>query len=247
MEECFEAKFIEIGRDAFRTSQDMVVGVIYRPPNTDIRLFNEILTDLLSKLRTENKLVYLMGDYNINLLSSETHALTSEFLELMFSNMYVPLINRPTRVSKSTATIIDNIFTNCKHFDSAFSGIMYTDISDHFPVFVIDNLQTQNEDTPYSLRRFYNNRNIERFKNELNNIDWNDVLDITDPQSAYTLFFNKLTLIYNRCFPLKKVKDTYYNLKPWLTENIKQCIKCKNKLFAKSKKHPSFYNDANYL
>ena len=110
MNDCIEAKFIEIDRDAFRTSQDIVIGVIYRPPNTDLSLFNETLIDLLYNIRSEHKLVYLMGDYNINLLSSETHTLTSEFLELMFSNNYVPLINRPTRVSKSTATIIDNIF-----------------------------------------------------------------------------------------------------------------------------------------
>ena len=72
-------------------------------------------------------------------------------------------------------------------------------------------------------------------------------MDATDPLLAYTTFFNKLITIYNRCFPLKKVKDTYHNRKPWLTENIKQCIKNKNKLFAKSKKHPSFFNDTNYL
>ena len=64
MDECLETKFVEIGRDVFRTSQDLVVGVIYRPPNTDLKLFNEKLMDLLHKISSDNKLVYLMGDYN---------------------------------------------------------------------------------------------------------------------------------------------------------------------------------------
>ena len=246
MDDCLETKFVEIGRDVFGTSQDLVVGVIYRPPNTDLKQFNEKFVDLLCKIRSDNKLVYLMGDYNINLLSAETHSPTSEFLELMFSNTYVPLINKPTRVSTNTATIIDNIFTNSKQFDSSFSGILYTDISDHFPIFFIDNLQAQSEDTTYSLRRSYNNRNIERFKNELTRLDWNDVLESIDPQIAYTTFFKKISVSYNRSFPLKKVKNSYYNRKPWLTENLRQCIAIKNKLFAKSKRHPSFFNDSKY-
>ena len=52
-----------------------------------------------------------MGDYNIDLLKHCTHNPTSEFLDLMFSNSFIPLINKPTCVTPKTATIIDNIFT----------------------------------------------------------------------------------------------------------------------------------------
>ena len=65
---------------------------------------------MLSKTKRENKQVYIMGDFNINLLNSEKHNLTSEFLQLMYSNSYLPLINKPTRVTATTATLIDNIF-----------------------------------------------------------------------------------------------------------------------------------------
>ena len=241
-----ETKFLEIEKDYFGTSQNVVVGVIYRPPNTDLVKFNDFFSDLLCKLRAENKLVYLLGDYNINILSAETHTMSGEFLEIMFSNMFVPLINKPTRVGKTSATIIDNILTNSKHFDSCLSGIFYTDISDHFPVFYIDNSLSISDDDTYIIKRSYSARNVENFKNDLSAMIWDEVLTIEDPQSAYTLFFKKLSDAYNKCFPLKKVKGKYYNRKPWLTECLKQSIKRKNKLHAKYKRYPNFYNESTY-
>ena len=53
-----------------------------------------------------------MGDYNINLLNVDTHQLTSDSNDALFSNGFVPMITRPTRVTSNSATLIDNIFTN---------------------------------------------------------------------------------------------------------------------------------------
>ena len=75
-----------------------------------------------------------MGDFNLNLMNYESHQQTSEFLDIMYSNMLLPLITRPTRIISYTATLIDNIFTN--HLENyLFSGLLFTDISDHLPIF----------------------------------------------------------------------------------------------------------------
>ena len=55
---------------------------------------------------------HLSGDYNIDLLKHNVQIPTPEFLDTMFSNSFKPLINKPTRVTSTTATIIDIIFTN---------------------------------------------------------------------------------------------------------------------------------------
>ena len=53
----------------------------------------------------------------------------------------MPLINKPTRISKNNATIIDHLLTNsfvgCNHI----TGVIKTDITDHFPVFVITEIK----------------------------------------------------------------------------------------------------------
>ena len=78
-----------------------------------------------------------MGDFNLNLMDNHCHFLTGEFLDGMYSDMFIPLITRPTRITYHTAaTLIDNIFTNQLSHCSK-SGSFFTDISDHLPVFSI--------------------------------------------------------------------------------------------------------------
>ena len=61
------------------------------------------------------------------------HSATNEFVENLFSHMYLPLISMPTRITAHSATLIDNIFTN--HLtQNLFSGIIINDLSDHLPV-----------------------------------------------------------------------------------------------------------------
>ena len=76
-----------------------------------------------------------MGDYNIDLLKHSTHNPTLEFLDLMFSNSFIPLINTPTHITHDTAMIIDTIFTNKYENENKYmTGILTTDISDHYPI-----------------------------------------------------------------------------------------------------------------
>ena len=56
---------------------------------------------------------------------------------LVFQNGVFPLVNRPTRVTKLSATIIDHVLTNTMKDSEVQSGIAKTDKSDHFPVFTL--------------------------------------------------------------------------------------------------------------
>ena len=111
-EPIFESLFIEIDKHVFRQQSNIILDVICRPPNTDINSFNETLSTILEKLKVEDKICYLMGDYNINLLNHTSHSLTSDFVDLMHSYSCISLINRPTRITENSATLIDNIFVN---------------------------------------------------------------------------------------------------------------------------------------
>ena len=50
-----------------------------------------------------------MGDYNLNLMNHQSHSVTGEFLDALYSNMFFPLVMRPTRITCHSATLIDNI------------------------------------------------------------------------------------------------------------------------------------------
>jgi hypothetical protein len=49
--------------------QNIVVGVIYRPPNQNTEVFVDEWNDILINITRGNKLCYIMGDFNLDLLS----------------------------------------------------------------------------------------------------------------------------------------------------------------------------------
>ena len=59
--EFIEGKFIEIDRNSFDNSKAIIVGLIYRPPNTDIYECNKCISTIQSQITRENKECYLLG------------------------------------------------------------------------------------------------------------------------------------------------------------------------------------------
>ena len=109
--DCCETLFIEMQKSLTGCNKTgIIVGVMYRPPNTCVKAFTDEISEILSVVKNEKKICYIMGDTNINLLNVDSHIPTAEFLETMYSFSYSPLITKPTRVTPNTATLIDNIF-----------------------------------------------------------------------------------------------------------------------------------------
>ena len=55
---------------------------------------------------------------------------------MILSFNLLPLITKPTRITENKANLIDNIFTNTIQGEK-YTGLIYSDISDNFPVFSI--------------------------------------------------------------------------------------------------------------
>ena len=128
-----ESLFIEIRR---LLSKNIIIGVIYRPPDSNVNDFVQNFNSLLAKIGKENKLSYFLGDFNLNLMNYHSHSLTGEFVDVSYANLFVPLIVRPTRLTSYSASLIDNIFAN-SFCNNIVSGLFLTDVSDHLPIFAI--------------------------------------------------------------------------------------------------------------
>ena len=246
MNDHIECLFIELEGTSVDSDKNYVVGIVYRPPNTNINMFNDTFSHILSTIKCENKKCYIMGDYNINLLNCDKHSPTEDFINTMFLHSFFPTINKPTRVTATSATLIDNIFSNDFEQESLFHGIFYTDISDHYPIFFIDSSKKiKNEQKEIKFRDF-SHRNVSCFLDKLHSVDWGPVLCCTDPAHAYTTFHGEFIRVYNSSFPMKVCKSKYKNKKTWLTVAIKNSIKTKNKLYFLSKKYPNHENIEKY-
>ena len=116
---------------------NIIVGTIYKHPSMDLTDFNSnYLNNLLEKISKEQKFVFLLGDFNINLMNYNVHNPTNEFLDSLASNSFLPYTLQPTRITSHSKTLIDNIFTNIILPDS-ISGNLTTTTSDHIRQFLI--------------------------------------------------------------------------------------------------------------
>ena len=157
------------------------------------------------------------------------------FLDIMYSYSMFPLITKPTKVTKDTATLIDHIFTNNFESDTKHvQGILCTSISDHYAVFHITGNGSKSSlcDQEPPLGRNMCHANIVKFREAMSTIDWREILSMSDAQVAYSSFHRILSEKYNNCFPIRKISKRYFDNKPWLTAALKESIKTKNKLYA---------------
>ena len=74
--------------------RNIIVGVVYRPPNQNLRDFMNSPDSLLASISKENKICYVLGDWNLDLINHHCHDTTGELLETMYSRMFFPLITR---------------------------------------------------------------------------------------------------------------------------------------------------------
>ena len=85
---------------------------------------------LLDKLSNENKDIMIMGDFNVNLINCNDDKNTTDFLDSMLFHSFLPFITNPTRITRNTKTLIDNIFYN-KLLNDIMSGNLSIIICDH--------------------------------------------------------------------------------------------------------------------
>ena len=104
----FESLFIEVKIQ----KNDIIVGTIYKPPDTSTVDFNVHVNDLFRTISQESKKCIIMADFNIDLLTTDTNHQTADFIHNMFTHTFCPTISKPTRITNYSATLIDNNYNN---------------------------------------------------------------------------------------------------------------------------------------
>ena len=227
--EVYESCFIEINRSE---DKNIILGVVYRHHHKSINEFNNQLETVLSKVTLENKLFYLCGDFNINILKDEENHINN-FIDMIYSYSIYPLILRPTRVTERSETLIDNILTN--NAINKTSGILISDTSDHFPNFTISKIKVKSSVNNNKKVRDFSEENILNLKENMATYKWNDLFKLNDnANSAYDKFIKVFTNMLDKCTPLKrKRKSRNKSSLPWITKDLIKMINKKNRLYKK--------------
>ena len=126
-----EYEFIEIKAKR----RNIIVGSLYRPPNSKEKEFLRDYKNLMNLLKQYKDTDLVIGmDHNMDLLKTSKHTNTQDFLDYNIDMNMLPIINKPTRITDTSATLIDNIFISGRLQDIYGSGIIISDVSDHLPI-----------------------------------------------------------------------------------------------------------------
>jgi len=150
-------------------------------------------------------------------------------------------------VTNRTATLIDNILTNSFDYESN-SGILCSDISDHFPIFNLNSGISGGSrmTTDKPSYRTFSEVNIDRFKSMIEHTAWDNIYIQHDAELAYQLFFQTFNSIFQECFPLVKYKGKTNKTKPWFSSGLLKSSIKKNKLYRKFLQNPTPHNCDTY-
>jgi len=223
--QAFQALWVEIH---FSQKKNIICSIVYRQHNSP-ESFLEYFNEALDKFTSRNLPTYILGDFNINLLNSETCDFAHEFLTSLQSYFFTPTIDKPTRVYNTSATLIDNILVNIPE-NVVYSGNVVSDISDHFTQFCItSSVKPCIRPVKRKIRDY----------SKFSSSNFNEVIQTSlairndrDIDQEFSCFFRKLNKLIDKHAPLKRIskrKNKQFS-KPWITRGLKKSIKIKNKL-----------------
>ena len=183
----------------------IAIEIFYRPPNEN-DCFNIFSNDFLQIDNKTNE-IYLLGDFNINLLQngkfilkenqsyklkSSSSALVNNYKEFFQKFSLTEIIKEATRITCSTSTLLDHILTNSSEKVSQ-KGVIDAGISDHQLIYCTRKIKRtkhnmHNQIQVRSLKKY----SAEIFANALKTVQFLNYNIFLNVNVAYSDLLNKI-------------------------------------------------------
>lgn len=195
---------------------------IYRPPQGNVNYFINVLNENLTIAKDRNyNEIFILGDINLNLLQHNDNEI-KDLINLMQSYSLFPLTTLPTRVTATSATLIDHIWSTFVE-NNIGNFVIKTDITDHFPVVSSFNCSSTPSPPTFITKRTFTQEALHTFSYTLSRRKWSQIMNCPCPNNSYELFYDDFKEIFDSCFPNKTIKiNTKYNRSPHITPALKK-------------------------
>ena len=145
------------------------------------------------------------------------------------------------------------ISSQISFFDTSLKlkkGIIKSDVSDHFSVFVSLCSPSKNHKEYQKInihKRVIHDTNLMAFQTDLRNVNWNSINYSPKTNSKYETFFKIFSELYKKQFSSKDIQIKVKDLQaPWVNKGLKKLSKQKQKLYIKCLKNKSIQNEQIY-
>ena len=234
----FESLFIEV-KGKYKS---FLYGTIYRPPNdTNIVPYLAYLKKCLGIISRAKKPCIIQGDQNFDLIDTDDTNV-NDFTDIMFDNLFYSHINKPTRVTKKTATCIDHIWSNIYDHD-IFSGIITEKIADHMTTFQFSKLDiaVSKKSEKITFQKLDHNE----FSKILNGENVDHILLCNDMDAAYEKFEECVLSAQEKSTTTKTIKNSRIDNK-WFDRELLKLRKKRQRIYNRFKKDRSSENENAY-
>ena len=236
MEDTLESFFVEM----FTKGRNVICGSAYHPPNTNTKTFMNKIDSVMGKIKSETHKDVVIGmDHNLDFLKFEKHKDTELFVSTVLDNSLLPCITKPTRITHSTATLIDNVFVNCKLHSRQKSSIIIHDISDHLPsLVVLENIKIKKKANKKIITREITDCKLEGLKYSLQCENLDLIINGQNPNTDYELLVSKILHAMDTNIPEKEITISakQFICEPWLTKGLIKCGQKQLHLYEKALK-----------
>ena len=202
------------------------VGILYRNPASTLE-WNDDFLRMYDKVHTRKANIVLLGDFNIDFLKPH-HSWEATITTLGLHQ----LVTSPTRVTATTATILDHIYSNSPGLVGNVT-IHDLSVSDHSPISC-----TLSTKIPKIKKgghtcikyRSYKTFSEENFFADLNNTSFDAVYNSSDPNTALQMWYVIFLSVLDKHAPMRQKRVKSVVLPPWLTKDIINAMELRDSL-----------------
>ena len=220
-------------------TKPILICIAYRPPKQS-NFFAKFEQTLLNYENLPESEFYLLGDINININNSKVSKCGLGISLQEWCNMFdiSQIINSPTRITSDSESLIDHIYVSNTE-KVAQSGVIDLGFSDHSMIFCTRKTVRSLYNSHNSVKiRSMKNYSVETLNAKLNSVDWLEFYSSTCVDTALTIFCNTFTDILDSIAPIKTIRIKQ-RTEPWMTDNILQNIRERNRTFYNFRKTKS--------
>ena len=210
-------------------------GVIYRHPvKNEIKKFQNLFTEFIYKLTTQNIKYFIFGDFNYCLLNNSN----SDYVSTLLNMGCKQLIENPTHPNPINDSLIDHLYSNCCDKDIS-NKLIKENLSDHHVIHtIIQSITLTKNKLPRSrkkrsMKNFDENKFCADLEVELKKLHSTFLQSTNNINHNFEQFLKCLTSITNKHAPLVKMskKEIKTHYRPWVTKGIIKSYKTKIKLY----------------
>jgi len=212
-------------------TKPILIGACYRPPKSN-DFYKKLEDQLSNSPHFVHQETYLLGDFNTDVSSKKNNCLVKLLNGFLRMFSFTQLIECHTRVTVSTASILDLIIVSDVDRVTQ-SGVLKCSFSDHDVIYCTRKLNRGHftKDNVAKIRCM-KNYNKEDFVSRVQLLDWNSVLDMKDVNEAWCSFSNMFKNVIEEVAPLKEVRLKQRN-QLWFNGEVREMIRLRNQAHLK--------------